>query len=92
MAGLPHEPPVGLPWPRVAGLGEPGTAAGWTLPRHRKIPSLQVSPVVSSEVHGVMVICPEPERIIQNYVIPRRCRGKLAELAGVLIEREPVTG
>ncbi len=43
------------------------------------------------EVHGMLVIHPEPEQSIKGGVIPRRRRGELAELPGVLVEGEPLT-
>ncbi len=42
--------------------------------------------------HGKMVICPEPEQMIQNDFIPCHCRSELAELPGILIEGEPLKG
>ncbi len=40
----------------------------------------------------MMEIGPEPEQMIECDVIPRRCRGELAELPGILIEGEIQTG
>ncbi len=44
------------------------------------------------EVHRTVVVGPEPEQFIKGGVIPRRRRGKLAELPGELIEGEPLMG
>ncbi len=44
-------------------------------------------------VHGrSVVVGPEPEQSIKGGVIPRRRRGELAELPGVLVEGEVLTG
>ncbi len=40
----------------------------------------------------MMEIGPQPEQLIECEVIPRRCRGELAELPGILVEGEIQTG
>ncbi len=46
-----------------------------TFPRHRKTPSLQLSPMVSGRSTGAMIVGPEPEQQIEGGILQcRRCR------------------
>ncbi len=84
---------VGHEWRWACGNRERQRAGSGSGPDSPQTPEDTFPPTQSGgvwEVHGTVVVGPEPEQFIQGGVIPRR--RKLAELPGVLVEGEPLTG